>query len=149
MAQRHHNYKNSPLKFCVSLVALQVLSTIGQYLSSSTPKKLNRFEHDPLENWYSYTTTFGCSQNHCRQRIWRSNFYLDKIDLVSNWVLEDEFPADDLSWLDEETEDPSSVPFSEMETLNTLASQLLLQSSDVGTISLRLYSRCSTSRSHA
>ena len=74
---------------------------------------------------------------------------MDKIDLVSDWVLEDEFPADDLSWLDEETEDPSSVPFSEMETLNTPASQLLLQSSDVGTISLRLYSRCSTSRSHA
>ena len=63
--------------------------------------------------------------------------------------MEDESPADDLSWLDEETEDPSSVPFFEMETLNKPASQLLLQSSDVGTISRRLYSRCSTSRSHA
>ena len=83
------------------------------------------FEHDPLENWSSYTTTFGCSQNHCGKRIWRSNFYLDKIDLVSDWVFKDEFPTDDLSWLDEETEDPSSVPFSEMETSNTHASHVM------------------------
>ena len=41
---------------------------------------------------------------------------LNKIDLVSNWVLEDESPADDLSWLIEETRDPSSVPFSKLET---------------------------------
>ena len=63
--------------------------------------------------------------------------------------MEDASLGYDLSWLDEETKDPSSVPFSEMETINTPASQLLLQSSDVGTIYLRLYSRCSTSRSHA
>ena len=40
---------------------------------------------------------------------------LDQIDLVSDCVVEDEAPAD-LSWLDEETEGPSGVPFSEMET---------------------------------
>ena len=46
-------------------------------------------------------------------------FLLEKIGLVSDWVVEDEFPMDDLSWLDEEIEDPSSVPFSEMETPNS------------------------------
>jgi hypothetical protein len=42
------------------------------------------------------------------------------------WVLEDEYIFDDLSWLDEETQDPSSVPLSQMEMPNTFASQLLL-----------------------
>ena len=73
---------------------------------------------------------------------------LDQIDLVSDWVVEDEAPAD-LSWLDEETEGPSGVPFSEMETPNTPASQLIFQSSDVGTSSTRAYVRRSTTRSHA
>ena len=72
---------------------------------------------------------------------------LHKIDLVSDWVLEDESPADDLSWLDEETRDLSSIPFSQMETPDTPASQLLFQSSDVGTSSSRAYSR--RSRSYA
>ena len=49
---------------------------------------------------------------------------LDDIDLESEWVVEEEFP-DDLSWLDEETQDPSSLPYSKMETPNTPASQLL------------------------
>ena len=39
---------------------------------------------------------------------------LDQIDLVSNWVVVDEAPAN-LSWLDEETEGPSSVPFFKIE----------------------------------
>ena len=73
---------------------------------------------------------------------------LDQIDLVSDWVVEDEAPAD-LSWLDEETEGPSGVPFYEMETPNTPASQLIFQSSDVGTSSTRAYARRSTTRSHA
>jgi hypothetical protein len=70
-----------------------------------------------------------------------------KIDLVSIWVLEDESPVDDLSWLDEETQDLSSVPYSQMETPNTPASYILFQSSDVGTSSSKAYSRCS--HSHA
>ena len=44
---------------------------------------------------------------------------LDSIDLGSEWVVEEEFP-DDLSWLDEETQDLSSLP-SQMETPNTPA----------------------------
>ena len=63
---------------------------------------------------------------------------LDDIDLESEWVVE-EFP-DDLSWLDEETQDPSSLPYSQMETPNTPASQLL-QFVDVGTSSSRAYFR--------
>ena len=73
---------------------------------------------------------------------------LDQIDLVFDWVVEDEAPAD-LNWIDEETEDPSSVPFSETETPNTPASQLIFQSSYVGTSSTRAYARQSTTRSHA
>ena len=73
---------------------------------------------------------------------------LDQIDLVSDWVVEDEAPAD-LSWLDEETEGNYGVPFSEMETPNTHASQLISRSSDVGTSSSRAYARRSTTRSHA
>ena len=74
---------------------------------------------------------------------------LDKIDLVFDWVLEDEFLVDDLCWLHEETTDPCSVPFSEIETPNKPASKLMLQSSDVGTSSFGPYSRHSTSHSHA
>jgi hypothetical protein len=69
---------------------------------------------------------------------------LDQIDLVSYWVIEDETPVD-LGQLDEETESPFGVPFSEMEMPNTPASQLIFQSSDVGTSS----SRRSTTHSHA
>ena len=64
---------------------------------------------------------------------------LDDIDLESEWVVEGDFP-DDLSWLDEETQDPSSLPYSQIETPNTPASQLL-QSVDVGTSSSRAYFR--------
>ena len=73
---------------------------------------------------------------------------LDQINLVSDWVVEDEAPVD-LSWLNEETKGPSGVPFSEMETPNTPASQLIFQSSDVGTSSSRAYTRHYTTRSHA
>jgi hypothetical protein len=72
---------------------------------------------------------------------------LDKIDLIFDWVLEDESLADDSSWLDEKTQDLSSVPFSQMEALDTPASQLLFQSSNVGISSSRAYSR--RSHSHA
>jgi hypothetical protein len=54
-----------------------------------------------------------------------------------------------LGRLDEETEGPSGVPFSEMETPNTPASQLIFPSSDVVTSSSRAYTRRSTARSHA
>ena len=64
---------------------------------------------------------------------------LDDIDLESEWVVEEEF-LDDLSWLDEETQAPSSLPYSQMETPNTLASQLL-RAADVGTSSSRAYFR--------
>ena len=63
---------------------------------------------------------------------------LDDVDLDSEWVVEEELP-NDLSWLDEETQDLSSLP-SQMETPNTPASQLL-QPSDVATSSSRSYFR--------
>jgi hypothetical protein len=84
------------------------------------------------------------------KKLWAKDLdriLLDEIDLVYDWVLDDDSPANDFSWLDEETQDLPSVPFSQMETPDTLASQLLFQSSDVGTSSSRAYSR--RSHSHA
>jgi len=66
---------------------------------------------------------------------------LDDTDMDTEWVVEEELPTDDLSWLDEETQDLSNQPLSQMETPNTPASQLLFQSTDVGTSSTRTYCR--------
>ena len=62
---------------------------------------------------------------------------LDDVEVDSEWVVE-EFP-NDLNWLDEETQDLSSL-LSQMETPNTPTS-LLLQPSDVATSSSRSYFR--------
>jgi hypothetical protein len=122
------------------------VSAIGQYFEHIHTKKHNRLEHERLEKlvFIYYNLQMLTKQLQPKDL---DPILLDKIDLVSDWVLEDESPADDLSWLDEETQDLSSVPFSQMETPNTPASQLLFQSSDVGTSSSRAYSR--RSRSHA
>ena len=66
---------------------------------------------------------------------------LDETNVDNDWVVEEEFPTDDLSWLDEETQDFSNQPLSQMETPNTPISQLLVQSTDVGTSSARAYCR--------
>ena len=63
---------------------------------------------------------------------------LDDADVDSEWIVEEEFP-NDLSWLDEEAQDLSSMS-SQMETPNTPTSQLL-QPSDVATSSSRSYFR--------
>ena len=110
-------------------------------------KKRNRLEHERLEKlvYIYYNLRMLTKQLRAKDL---DPILLDQIDLVSDWVVEDEAPVD-LRWLDEEAEGPSSVPFSEMETPNTLASQFISQSSDVGTSSTRAYARRCPTRSHA
>ena len=101
-------------------------------------KKRNRLEHERLEKlvFIYYNLRMLTKQMQPKDL---DPILLDDIDLESELVAEEEFP-DDLSWLDEETQDPSTLPYSQIETPNTRASQLL-QSADVGTSSARAYFR--------
>jgi hypothetical protein len=84
-------------------------------------KRHNRLEHEQLEKLVFIYYNLQMFTKH----LWAKDLdpiLLDKIDLVSNWVLEDESFTDDLSWLDEETRDLSNVPFSQLETPDTPAS---------------------------
>jgi len=84
-------------------------------------KKRNKLEHERLEKlvFIYYNLRMLTKQVQPKDT---DPILLDTIDLESDWVVEEEPP--DLSWLDEETEDLSSLP-SQMETPNTPASQLL------------------------
>ena len=100
-------------------------------------KKRNRLEHERLQKLVYIYCNIRLLTKQMRPKD-LDPIVLDDIGLESEWVVE-ELPTDDLSWLDEETEDLSSLP-SQMETPNIPASQLL-QPSDVTTSSTRAYFR--------
>eukprot|EP00253_Pinus_taeda_P033731 PITA_33731 len=99
-------------------------------------KKRNMLEHERLEKlvfiYYNLRILTKQVQPNDTNPI-----LLDTIDLESDWVVEEVAP--NLSWLDEEIEDLSSLP-SQMETPNTPTSQLV-KPSDVSTSSTRAYCR--------
>jgi hypothetical protein len=84
-------------------------------------QKLNKLEHEWMEKLVFIYYSLQMLTKQLRAKV-LDPILLDKIDLVSAWVLEDESPADDLSWLDEGTQDLSSVPLSQMDRPNTPAS---------------------------
>ena len=74
-------------------------------------KKCNKLEHERLEKlvFIYYNLRLLTKQLRAKDL---DPILLDKIDLVSDWVLEDDSPTNDLSLLDEETQDLPIVPFS-------------------------------------